>query len=89
MTGQNKGSTKQFNWVGYCLECERWRHSLHVISNIRTHQKRCGICGAVILIVCPVCNGDGSLYVEGHNKQNCPHCAGQKVVAQQKVGAKE
>ena len=82
---RNQSTERKLVWVGYCLECEKWRNNLHVMTNIKTQQKRCAICASVILIKCGSCDGDGNRE-EG---QNCDECGGQRVVPQQRVGAKK
>ena len=84
--GQKRDSTntKSFRWVGYCIECEKWRNNLHTLTNVNTGQHRCSICASVMLVVCPVCNGDGVC-----DDRYCDHCGGHKVVPQNPVGDKQ
>lgn len=69
-------------WVGYCLECEKWRNNLHIITNVVTKQRRCSMCASVILIQCGSCDGQGFF---GHEEHPCDECGGQRVVPQQKI----
>ena len=84
----DKANTKSIKWLGYCIECEKWRNNHHTLTHVETGQKRCGICASVVLIVCPVCNGDGQVK-EGGVERYCDHCGGHRVVPQNPVGDKK
>ena len=71
-------------WKGYCIECCKWRHSKHTIQNIRSGEMRCKICITRLLMICPVCEGEGKLsHKEG--KEQCGSCAGHRVIPQQPI----
>jgi len=71
-------------WRGYCIECCKWRHSKHVIENIRSGEMRCKICITRLLMICKACKGDGKLkHKEG--VELCSACAGHRVIPQQPV----
>lgn len=75
----------RFKWLGFCLECNKWRNNHHVLTNVVSGQRRCALCGAVILSICPVCDGDGRTEEGRH----CDHCGGHRVVPQAIVAEKE
>lgn len=81
--------SRKLVWVGYCIECEKWRNNLHTMTNINTGQKRCSICASVLLIKCGSCDGDGYLFGAASMTYSCDECGGQRVVPQQKVGEKK
>ena len=88
MVGKRRGRahTKSRKWIAYCIECVKWRHTHHTMTNIHTGQRRCAICASVMLVLCPVCDGAGNLYYDDTPTQVCPHCGGHKVVPQQPIG---
>lgn len=81
--GKTGSKSAKLVWVGYCIECEKWRNNLHVMTNINTGQCRCSFCATPLLIKCGSCDGDGFF---GHEQHACDECGGQRVVPQQKVG---
>jgi len=81
-------SSNGLKWVGYCIECEKWRNNIHTLTNVNTGQHRCSICASVMLIICGVCDGEGQLR-EGGVERYCDGCGGHKVVPQKKVGGKK
>jgi len=77
--------TKNVKWVGYCIECGKWRNNIHTLTNVVTGQHRCSMCASVMLILCPVCEGNGSIGYRGFESnavETCHHCGGHKVVPQ-------
>jgi hypothetical protein len=84
---RNKRHTDtRLKWVGYCIECEKWRNNLHTLTNVVTGQHRCSMCASVLLINCPDCKGDGCEREDGIYVRACNHCGGHRVVPQTPVG---
>ena len=75
----------EIKWLGYCIECCKWRHAKHIIKNVRTSEMRCRICITRLLITCPVCKGGGKLKHKIDGLESCLHCGGQRVVPQMGV----
>ena len=77
--------SKKIEWIGFCNECHKWRHTGMTLTNVVTKEKRCAKCASRLLIKCNVCDGNGTLYDGPLKYSICHHCGGHKVVLQEPV----
>lgn len=78
--------SKKIEWVGFCNECHKWRHTGMTLTNVVTKERRCAKCASRLLIKCKVCDGNGTT-ASGLciGIATCHHCGGHKVVLQEPV----